>query len=473
MKQYFYYTIIIFLFLLSRLIFLEFNFWGLEYEDSYIYYDNAINIKNDIIYPENLLQCVSCELGSYQDCTSYYTYGAHYKVFSYVIYYFNLIFKLGYNGVFILNTILSLFILLSYFLFDTNYNRRIIFTLLMAITPFYPLYTTTGNSEIFSSLFVFISFILVNQYISKKQIYFLILSILSAIIASISNRENFILFPLIALAILFFTNYSIINKILKIGLTTLTSILVFLFMNVINDEKEYSDQIQSKTFSISYLIDNTRALVEAILSLELWGLTGFLFILIIIFSLIKLRDKKYVQLLSMFIIGYYLITFTHYRHQHYLITGQLYDYETLRYTTTFLPLIFLFIVFGISKFKISKRSFVIILIIFSSFSCYKTLETRISFSRDENYSRVIPSKKLIEYYKKNDLLVSNFPILLRIYSSENTNIADLNSIENIDLNNYNNIYLLLDKYEYNNLKPKFKLKKIESIFDKDIYILKK
>ena len=284
-------TLVLVLFLLSRIIFLFFNFWGLEYEDSYIYYDNALNIENHLFSENNILQCISCDIGSYKDCISYMSYGAHYKTFSYLIFAFNQIFGSDYQNVFIVNSLISIGILIIFYIFVKDKITRIIFTLFIALTPFYALFSTTGNSEIFSSFFVLGSiFCSYNLIIRKKEPY-LYLFILCATVASISNRENFVLFLILILLQLISSERTNLKTLMKIVATLIYTAFLLYIVGVFGTEMEYANDIQNQTFSLKYLLDNSKAFLGAFTSLQLWGVTGYLFIASV-FTFIFFRKKS-------------------------------------------------------------------------------------------------------------------------------------------------------------------------------------
>lgn len=461
------------LFAFSRIIFIFYNFWGLEYEDSYIYYDNALNIENKLFNKGNVLQCISCDIGSYKDCFSYMSYGAHYKTFSYAIFAFNKIFGTAYQNIFIVNFLISICILIIFYLFVKDKMTRIIFTLCIAITPFYALFSTSGNSEIFSSLFVLSSlFCSYNLIIRKKQSY-IYLFILCATIAAISNRENFVLFFIFILLHLLSSERNNLKTLIKIlAILIYTAFLLYL-VGVFDTEMEYANDIQNQTFSLKYLLDNSTAFLGAFTSLELWGITGYLFITSV-FTFIFFRKKSKINLyLIIFFVSYYLLTFLHYRHYHYLLTGEVSPFETLRYTSTFFPLIAAFISFNLSYlFKKYNNKFSIICIsITVIFMTFKTFETRRDFSNDEYYSRTKPAEEILKYYKAGDIIVTNFPIVIKNIANQNTMIADLRSLEKININSFNTIYLLLNSTEYNEIKETYKIKKLRAVNDYEIYVI--
>ncbi|KIA88491.1 hypothetical protein [Kaistella jeonii] len=472
MKKIYFLVFTIAIFFLSRLLFLEFNFWGLEYEDSFIYYDNALNFENHILNKENIFQCISCDIGSYKDCISYLSYGAHYTTFAYVVYNFNKIFGSDYINIFLLNLIITFGILMAFYTFEKEKGQRVIFTLILSLTPFYPLFSTTGNSEIFSSLFVFLCLILTSQYFKKGSNKYFYYFLLCASIASISNRENFILFIIFAIILLFYKVKYHLHIAFNIIAITLTSLLLTLILGVYDTEMEYSSDIGSSTFSLKYLFDNTVAFFKGMMSFELWGISGVLLIISIFLFFFKKESNKFIYLVVLFIGSYYLVTFLHYRHYNYLLTGRVTPFETLRYTTTFFPLIAIFISYYLNLIylKYSDKTIIASALIIPIL-IYQTFETRKNFSNDEKYSRIEPVLEVLRIHEKNDLIVTEFPIVAKIYAKENAMVADLRSLKNVKIDDFKRIYFLLGKDHTYEIPKSFRLKKIKEINEYNIYIL--
>ena len=446
------YTLIasLLVFIIVRLLFIPYNFWGLEYEDSFIYFDNALNIENNIHNPENLFQCISCDIGSYKDCISYMSYGAHYKTFSYVVFILNKLLGSQFINIYVVSFISSGLILVAFFLFEKGIFDRIIFTLILFLTPFYPLFATSGNSEIFSSLWVFLSCVFTIHFVQQGKIKYFIYFLISAGVASISNRENFVLYII----------FLIVNIVYqyKIGLPSIMNILIVcgnaiglaIIVGVFKTEEEYSADIGAPTFSIDYLIDNSIAILKAAFSWDLWGATGILLIIALTTFFFYNKKNRDLKIILVFLVFYYLITFTHYRHFNYLQTGIVKPFETLRYTSTFFPLLAFFMSYNLlTAYRLYKGKLIcVVLLLLLGASIYQTYQTRLNFSNDELFSRVQPAQEILKFYKEGDLLVSEFPIVIKNYAHQKTMVADLRSLDNVKVDLFNEIYILVgDHYE--------------------------
>lgn len=468
-------SVIIFVFL--RLLFIPYNFWGQEYEDSFIYYDNARNFYHELINEQNIFQCFSIGLGSYDNMESYYTYGAHYSTFSYIIYLFNIVFGENPINIFIVNLLISLIILIVIFLNESNNRIRLISIVLLSLTPFYSIYCTSGNSEIFSSLFLILTFYFNNKSFTQNNTIYFFLSLVTACLATLTNRENLILFPIISIIILINSKPTFTFKNLNRFFIIICLIIsLVLLLEIHKTEYEYSNDIASRTFSLLYLWDNTKAFFQGAFQIKLWGITGYLMILSIIlfFKNSRWKNRKN-KTLAIYLIAYYLITFTHYRHLNYLETGIVYPIETIRYTTTFFPIIILFIAENIydirmkipSVYLYGMASFIFI------YLGIQSIQLRKEMSFDENFTRIQPAKEILKLAKEGDLIVSEFSIIERIYSTPNTIITEIRDLENIKTENYNSVYILLNKEQDQNLLKKFNLLEIKKINNMIIYKLQK
>mgnify|MGYP000512890954 CR=1 FL=1 len=148
-----------------------FPFWGLEYEDSYIFNDTArlMNSISEIDYSSYLTP--SCLNGSYNYCYSYGTLGGHFLFFPFLISIVHKIFDYNVVNVFTLNMLFSIFGVISLLIYykkgllkELNF---ILYTLVLSLTPFVPLFNTSGLSETLSSFFVL--FFLLNVFVSSNK----------------------------------------------------------------------------------------------------------------------------------------------------------------------------------------------------------------------------------------------------------------------------------------------------------------
>lgn len=144
------------------MLFINFPFWGMEYEDSFIYNDTARYLTFEYDYKSMPFKCQSCLDGSFLKCNSYGSFGGHFLTFPFLISMFNYIFSYNYNNIFILNFLISISLLLYIIKWTQQNNSNFslpIFIILLSLTPFITVFNTSGLSETLSSFFVLIFFL--------------------------------------------------------------------------------------------------------------------------------------------------------------------------------------------------------------------------------------------------------------------------------------------------------------------------
>ena len=453
---------IIFLFIGLRILFINFPFWGLEYEDSFIYNDTARYLSFEYDYKSMPFKCQSCLDGSYEKCTSYGSFGGHFLTFPYLISIINYIFSYNYNNVFILNFFISISILILIIRWtkqNSNSFSLPIFIILLSLTPFITLFNTSGLSETLSSLFVLIFFLSVfklNEIDFKFSFTFLI-AFLTLIISILIKRENLTL--LVFLFIIPFLRYYFNQRILvknyiMFALSTSIVILALIYkINVLEVESNEGVDVGSPTFNFTNFFINIQQLVLAILNYSYWGITGIVFIISTIYFFIK-KYKSKIGLFSLVLILLYIVVYcSHYRSYYQVKFNIVHPFETLRYSTNYFPLIAIFI--SSQNFPESKvrKLFNNNYIMFLSFIllAYNVFELRINLSDDEYFSRIRPVETTLNHCKKNDIIITDIPIIFHCFASSNQTIVDLYSLNQTRLDN-----LLVDGINNNifYLKPK-------------------
>lgn len=489
-------TLSVIVFVLIRLLFLGFPFWGLEYEDAFIYNDTGRFLNYSYDFQSMPFKCQSCTDGSYLDCFEYGSYGGHFLTIPVILSFVNSIFGYHYTNIFFLNLTFSVLTLILVYIFYKRYKMEDVFSLgsyviLLSITPFLTIFNTSGLAETISSFFV-LGFIF-NIYF-LNEIHFKIrssnfwLSIIFLFLAIATKRENLIMlvFMLIIPLVRYFYKQKPLTKpyFLLIGLSTFLSLLFAYFINLFGIENNESGDIGSETFGIEYLIVNLEQLFFAISNIRYWGITGFLFLGAIIFVGYKRLIQKFGVMTLILTVLYIIIYSTHYRSYYQVVYNLSHPFETLRYSTNYLPLILLFISTVLSQFSENKSLSrvqlklgrvtlvgVLIALIINSF------QTRVNFSKDEYFSRIQPVTEVLKLTDYNDLIISNIPIIFRCYANENQRIVDLFSLTNKRLLELeatypnSNIYILkpvdmtVDSRRYNLALnySKFKVMKFSSL----------
>src|SRR5438552_3040605 len=149
-----------------RLLFISFPFWGLEYEDSFVYNDTARYLNHNYNFHSAFFKTQSCIDGSFEKCNEYASYGGHFISFPFVLSKLNLL--IGYHSfnIFILNFIFSILLMLVVFIWHkrSKYKNQFSlssFLLLMLLTLFVTIFQTSGLAETLSSLMVMLSIIFI------------------------------------------------------------------------------------------------------------------------------------------------------------------------------------------------------------------------------------------------------------------------------------------------------------------------
>lgn len=441
------------------MLFINFPFWGMEYEDSFIYNDTARYLTFEYDYKSMPFKCQSCLDGSFLKCNSYGSFGGHFLTFPFLISMFNYIFSYNYNNIFILNFLISISLLLYIIKWTQQNNSNFslpIFIILLSLTPFITVFNTSGLSETLSSFFVLIFFLSVfklNEIDFKYSLTFLI-AFITLIISILIKRENLTLLVfLFTLPLLryYFNQRILVKNYLMFVLSTSLLILTLIYkINVIEVESNEGIDVGSSTFNLTNFFINIQQLFLAILNYSYWGITGIVFIIATIYFFIK-KNKSKIGLFSLVLTLLYVLVYCcHYRSYYQVKFNIVHPFETLRYSTNYFPLIAIFIssqnFTNIKIITLFKNNYLIIL----SFIllAYNVFELRINLSDDEYFSRIRPVETTLNHCKKNDIIITDIPIVFHCYASSRQTIVNLYSLNQARLDNLledginNNIFYL-------------------------------
>lgn len=431
---------------LIRLEFFQFPFWGLEYEDSFIFNDASRQLAYDYPHDATPWKTLSCSNGSLNECYEHSGYGGHFLTYPIAI-----AFVTSFVGYTTFNAgltsfIFSIIIILCLFRFmrKRNLNDELNFLLILFLaTPLLPVFNTSGLAETTSGLFVllfFLNYIKLIEANFNLKVRFFWLTIVFFIIAIITKREN--------LAIFIFTMvFPFVNLIFRkqksnwlkyISHLFLLGFFGFIFSELIglnSIESNEGEAIQTATFSIDFFIINLGQLFKAMFIYSYWGITGALFILSIVVFAIR-RKMNLIPLGSITITIIFIIVYSSHYRSYYQVHYNLIDpFETLRYSVNYLPVLILFIASsGILSFFsikwIQERNWFkpVIFVLLIGILTPATLHLRRFFSEDEYIARIEPVIKTIEISNENDLIITDIPIVFNCYVAENQKIIDLYSL---------------------------------------------
>jgi hypothetical protein len=481
-------TVLIIAYISIRFLFLLYPFWGLEYEDSFIYNDTARFLSYSYDHSSMPFKCQSCINGSFKECNEYGSYGGHFLTFPIFL---NLInWLIGYHpyNVFSFNFIISVLIIISIMILNTeklNVSLKTVLALFI-ITPFSSIFHTSGLAETISSLFVLVSFLsiyLLNEKDFDTKSKYFYLSIVTIILSFLTKRENLILIVFIILIPLLRKLYGRVALNRNYFLFLLILLFLGLFFSwligLFNIEANESGDIGKRTFALSYFMLNIKALLLAIISLDYWGITGVLLLFcLLIYYKNKNRNEFGTYCLLLFSL-YIAIYSTHYRSYYQVLYNNYDAFETLRYSNNYFPIVVLFIASNIFFLKNFNRLLLYPLVLLF---LANSINSRIYLNAQEYKSRIEPVFETLKIAQKYDIIITDIPIIFHCFVSESQIILDTyrvdeSMIRNIRLNNLGRkIYFLTPRgqHQFKDLRFKFNFEldnysKINSFREYDLY----
>lgn len=424
--------------LLIRLTFIYFPFWGLEYEDAFIFTDTARQLAHDYSFSKDFFLTNSCILGTIENCQTLESFGGHFLTFPIILYFFNAV--VGYNpaNTFIVNFIFSSVLLISVcFLHRKTMLRRQfsleIFLILMLITPFISIFNTSGLSETFSSLIVTIAVMLF--YISSKHafktshwVFWAAIGLL--IFSFMIKRENIVLLLLfIFVPLIQFRGKKkeIPNGYwFMLGLALIGGLVLFKLFNIISIETNEASDLNAPTFAFSYLVQNAQNMFLALIHLQYFGITGILLLVSILLLALKSPFKPFGILCFASAFSFFLLYSSHYRSYYHVVTNSLSPFEALRYAVNYFPLLCLFIASHRFDINLEVRPMVLKVVGYSAgvILIINVIESRINLSSDEYFSRLEPVEKTLSTVGSNDVIITDIPIVFRCFVEISQSIYD-------------------------------------------------
>lgn len=427
--------------ILIRLTFVLFPFWGLEYEDSFIFNDTARQLAHNYIFTNDFFITCSCTSGSIEDCSSMASFGGHFITFPFLLFLLNAIVGYSSSNILLFNFSISCLLLIIVYVFHKRYGLKDqfsikVFLTLMLITPFISIFNTSGLSETFSCFFVtfsVFSFYLANNQNFKISRYSFWITVVLLIIAFLTKRENVILLALFFvvpfLRIYFKRKAFVRDYWIMMGLTLVVACLAFVLLNVISIETNEASDINAPTFSIFYLLDNSANFGVAMFKFQFWGVTGVLLILSLVLLIFKRSITPFGLYCFVIAMLFYIVYCSHYRSYYHVKYDRLNPFETLRYTVNYFPLICLFIAsISFKSARLTQLNYQkywfwgLIIIIGLSIN---TVFSRINLHKVEYVSRIEPVKKTLSSASESDIIVTDIPIVFHCFASEKQPIIDI------------------------------------------------
>jgi hypothetical protein len=466
MKKVFYdYYNLLFILLVGivfRIFGLYFPFWGLEYEDSYIYSAVSRQMNLNYSFNQDILFTKYIIFGDIKSGTLTQTISGHFAFFPAFLSLVNILF--GYNtfNVIYLNLILS--IINIYFTCKTlnllvkNKTSQLFFGLLYASVPFLSIYNTSGLSETASSVFVIIAiYFYIKNSIEDKNRKHTLLYIVFVLLAFIIKRDNLVLLilPIIHLIkyIYSFEN-SLKKKVLIFGGATVSVFIILIIFKVDKTILDERNDINYSPFRLEYFYTLFPVFFGSLFNMRFFG--QFFLLLITSIFIIK-KSKFYTIVLITIALMYMLIYSFHYR-SYYMVNGNYTPniIDTFRYYTNFFSICF--IGFSVTIFNVfdifinkNKKIITLAILIFVMINFYNNYQIRDDFSSIEYNERIKPIIESLKAISNNDIIVTDRPILFQMFGKEDLFVVDITSISIKelkildDIKKNKNIYYMKDE----------------------------
>lgn len=439
------------IFLGLKLLFVIWPFWGLEYEDSFIFNEaSRLIYEGKFLLTENLAFATIVD-GSYEKVNSMGIYGGHFIIFPYLISIVHFLFGYNLSNIFILNFIFSSAIpILLWFnrrKLDLSYFQIIAYITIYVSTPYINTFNTSGLSETLSSLIVFYAvtllLIILNHFNKSSQglisYRYLIYVLIVFVLAIYTKRENIVLiFPIAAICILIFRKIKSWYILIYFSFFVIVAAVYYKIHNPWQIEILESDAILGSTFSFEHLRINIISLLIGFFSWSIWGWTGVLFLI----SLLLLVYLSSVQKLSNYsalivlttVICYIGVYSLHYRSYYTVISPKSNPHDSLRYAVNYTPILILFIIMVFKEINLKKYNIFLVkisLISVLALSVLNTISFRKTMSFIEKIEVTADVKKTLIFNKKHLPIITDIPSVYRCFSDKNQRIIDLYAIKDL------------------------------------------
>lgn len=434
-------------------------FNGLEYEDAYVYNATGRYLaenNNDNNYQSFLTTC--CVWGNLTNCQMSSTYSGHVIGFPFILYLLNISFGFNLLTANIVSlflsciSIITLFVMAFYIINDIKYS--VICCIIFILTPIFNVFSSTTFSEPTSMAFVSVSLLIYLDYMTditnvkmrKYSLHLISLLFLMGFIILI-KRENLIVVLCLPFASLI---YNLVDKkkinyndnmrkiVLFLPITIACILLAWSYIDYFNTIHCEESDIGVSAFSIAYFIVN---IVKYINGMLFWNwYLGFSYLL---FGGILLLMKYKISIVPIIIYLGYLLLYTYHHRSYYFIKGG--GVSEIAFVHYMINTILIYSLIGgigfyhlmnyIIKYKIIKRNIAIYGVIslltigLCGLSYYYTYGLRKAYCEDEYITRILPTKKTLDYIDhSNVVIITSEPLLFQIIGQKSLEVIDLPAI---------------------------------------------
>lgn len=429
----------------------KFPFWGLEYEDSYAFYFNAIMLTSNIFPSSFLLEGII--RGSINNVQETCTYSGHFILYSTYLSIWFRAFGASYYVMMLANCFCSLVILfiLSNFIQANQYWY--FGPLAYCSMPIINVFSGSGLAETFSSMcciaYIWSIFSLKNEKMHKAYVFFYY------IVCLLAKRDNIIIF-IFHLWFCFANSAKkdrIKNTILCILFYIILLILFLVFVcNVFEIEAIDSHDIGDVTFSPLYFIKIFPSFFKTLFNLKYFSLTMYIFVCICVYNIMFKRERKRTINIILICVCFIVMYSSHFR-GYYFLQSESSQFDSFRYLNNIAYLFAIQYLFV--QFK--RKSLIQIAVLANiAFSFIYTAKVKEYLYYDEYYSRFCHIENVNSYINtinKKTILFSDEILLYQITNG--------NDFEVWDISLFNKIYdissdalVLVDEFNKDELKKR-------------------
>jgi len=418
----------------DKFLFSVWPFWGLEYEDSYIYAATGRFMLYEYPWTVDLYKTKFASIGSLVHVQESLSYATHAEGFSLIIAAFHKI--LGYRPytpllVSSLAGVATLLILsIVAWWSKTDQKARLCLCLICFLAaPLARSFQSSGVSEVLSSLPVLLALIMMvrlasedNDRMKYRRVSLFLLFFVAALLV---KRENLALAS--APILLLVTCRSALKQrwFWVFGLAVSGICISYLssvdLMGGVNAE---STGIHVSAFSLRHFADNAPRFIECWVRPDMWGITGIITLAAAATSWRSYRDPRVLFPVALLIIYIGLYT-VHFRSQYQVADGRVTAFEMMRFSVNIFPIaVYLVIGSPVCGLAFSHKTSRYLLIMVAILGAIYSTNVKRHFSYLEYIERVEPLQYGLDNTGSDGVFVTDVTCLARILCSENHFIVD-------------------------------------------------
>ncbi len=452
--------------LLLRLPFTRPPFYGLEYEDSYVYVSaGRLIASHGNVLPDPPLSAfliTGCAVGSLEACQTRTAFAAHYlgypALLAWIVSLVGYTHNIGYYVALLANVLSIVLLCLLVARSSHNQTLAVLAAAIMAFTPVFVVYGTTSLSEPFSALLVITSLygycrIRDAEAGHERMRFVVILAALAVtlLFAVLVKRENLVL----PLAFTFDTAFLALlshgrraNDLLKtlgsVAMFAVVLILALWKLGILQTAHSEARQFGTTPFSLLYAAHLLPSLAGA---LGQWGWFMGAWIPLLLALTVNLRESHLLRVTLLTLFGYLILCTTHVR-GFYFLHGDDNPVGWLRYLCNMSGLISIAVAFGVlqglalarrvlqpsSRTSIVRGGILVALCGLVAVSAICSTALREDLGGDEQAYRIVPALRAERIALSTDggepYIVTFEPVILEMFGEARTKFVDISAVTN-------------------------------------------